>query len=139
MRRLQQETGVSILLITHNLGVVAEMASRVGVMYTGRLVEETSVDRLFDKPLHPYTQGLMACLPARASRRGAKLHTIGGVVPPLDQLPTGCVFSDRCPQAFKPCGQSEPALVEVAPGHRVRCFLHHDQQRKSRGDISWAA
>ena len=132
MRHLQQETGAAVLLITHNLAVVAQTCSRVMVMYTGRLVENASVDELFDHPLHPYTQGLLACLPARAPRPGQELPTIGGIVPALGNLPPGCAFSDRCPQAFDLCRQAEPALKEVAPGHAVRCYLHHDQARQPR-------
>jgi len=132
MRRLQAETGAAVLLITHNLAVVAQTCSRVMVMYTGRLVEDALVNELFDHPLHPYTQGLLACLPARSPRPGQKLPTIGGIVPPLGELPPGCAFSDRCSQAFDLCRQAEPALVEVAPGHSVRCYLHHDQARRAR-------
>ncbi len=132
LRRLQRDSGVGVLLITHNLAVVAQMASRVAVMYTGRLVEEAPVAELFAEPLHPYADGLLACLPARAPKRGQRLPTIKGVVPPLDDLPPGCKFSDRCPRAFTACRQAEPALVEVAPGRRVRCFLHHDQAREPR-------
>ncbi len=132
MRHLQRETGAAVLLITHNLAVVAQTCSRVMVMYTGRLVEDAPVDELFDRPLHPYTQGLLACLPARSPRPGQVLPTIGGIVPALGHLPAGCAFSDRCPQAFEPCRQAEPALKEVAPGHAVRCFLHHDAVRRQR-------
>ncbi|BEQ15720.1 ABC transporter ATP-binding protein [Desulfoferula mesophila] len=132
MRHLQGETGAAILLITHNLAVVAQTCSRVMVMYTGRLVEDAPVVELFDHPLHPYTRGLLACLPARSPRPGQKLPTIGGIVPPLGDLPPGCAFSDRCPEAFDKCRQAEPALVEVAPGHAVRCYLHHDQARRAR-------
>ena len=132
MRRLSQETGAAILLITHNLAVVAQMCARVAVMYTGRLVETAPVDGLFDEPLHPYTRGLLACLPSRSAHPGSRLPTIGGVVPALGNLPPGCAFSNRCPQRFGPCQVSEPALVEVAPGHKVRCYLHHDQARKPR-------
>jgi oligopeptide/dipeptide ABC transporter ATP-binding protein len=132
MRHLQGETGAAILLITHNLAVVAQTCSRVMVMYTGRLVENAPVDELFDHPLHPYTRGLLACLPARSPRPGQKLPTIGGIVPPLGDLPPGCAFSDRCPEVFDKCRQAEPALVEVAPGHAVRCYLHHDQARRAR-------
>jgi peptide/nickel transport system ATP-binding protein len=132
MRKLRQEMGTSILLITHNLAVVAQMCSRVAVMYTGRLVESAPVDDLFDKPLHPYTQGLLSCLPSRAPQPGQRLPTIGGIVPALGDLPPGCAFSDRCPKSFAPCNQAEPALVEVAPGHKVRCYLHHDQARQAR-------
>lgn len=130
MRTLQEESGAAFLLISHNLAVVAQMAARVAVMYTGRLVEEAKVGEMFGRPLHPYTKGLLACLPARASGRGQKLPTIPGVVPALDNLPPGCAFSDRCPDRFAPCQEAEPALVEVAPGHRVRCFLHHDKARQ---------
>jgi oligopeptide/dipeptide ABC transporter ATP-binding protein len=130
MRRLQEESGAAFLLISHNLAVVAQMAARVAVMYMGRLVEEAGVGELFSAPLHPYTKGLLACLPSRAARRGQKLPTIPGVVPAPDALPSGCAFSDRCPQRFAPCQEAEPALVEVAPGHRVRCFLHHEKARQ---------
>jgi len=132
MRDLQQETGAAVLLITHNLAVVAQTCSRVMVMYTGRLVEDAPVEELFDHPLHPYTRGLLACLPARAPRPGQKLPTIGGIVPPLGSLPPGCAFSNRCPDAFEPCTQAEPALVEAAPGHAVRCYLHHQVRRDRR-------
>ncbi len=132
MQQLQQKSGVSILLITHNLAVVAQMAGRVAVMYTGRQVEDAPVGELFQEPLHPYTRGLLACLPSRAAARGQHLPTIAGIVPPLDALPPGCTFSDRCPERFAPCQEAEPALVEVAPGHRVRCYLHHGQARASR-------
>ncbi|CAO0819928.1 dipeptide ABC transporter ATP binding subunit DppD [Desulfarculales bacterium] len=132
MQKLQQQSGASFLLITHNLAVVAQMASRVAVMYTGRQVEQAPVGQLFQEPLHPYTQGLLACLPSRAAARGQHLPTIAGIVPLLDALPPGCTFSDRCPQRFAPCQEAEPALVEVAPGHRVRCYLHHRQARVIR-------
>jgi len=132
MRRRQEESGAAFLLISHNLAVVAQMAGRVAVMYTGRLVEEAPVAEVFAEPLHPYTQGLLACLPARSPAHGARLATIPGAVPSPEALPTGCAFSDRCPQRFEPCGQAEPALASVAPGRRVRCFLHHRQERRRR-------
>jgi len=133
MRRLQEESGAAFLLISHNLAVVAQMAERVAVMYTGRLVEEAEVGRLFAEPLHPYASGLLACLPARAAKRGQRLPTIPGTVPAPDALPPGCAFSDRCPQRFQRCQEAEPALVEVAPGRKVRCYLHHDRARTRRG------
>jgi peptide/nickel transport system ATP-binding protein len=131
MQRLQQEMGASILLITHNLAVVAQVAGRVAVMYTGRMVEKSTVSGLFANPLHPYSKGLLSCLPSRADIRGGKLRTIPGVVPPLDSLPKGCAFSDRCPEVMDKCREREPGLVEVAPGHLVRCYLHHDLARKT--------
>ncbi len=130
MRDLQREMGMAILLITHNLAVVAQVAGRVAVMYAGRLLEVATVAELFRSPLHPYTQGLLACLPSRATRPRQPLHTIAGIVPALGELPQGCAFSDRCPESFAPCQQEEPALAEVAPGRQVRCYLHH---RRTRG------
>jgi oligopeptide/dipeptide ABC transporter ATP-binding protein len=136
LQDLQEQSGASVLLITHNLAVVAQTCRRVAVMYTGLLMEEALVDDIFSEPLHPYTMGLMSCLPSRAQKAGILLPTIKGVVPPLEDLPKGCAFSDRCPQAFSRCQEAAPALVEVAPGRRVRCFLHHDwAYKKSR----WAA
>jgi oligopeptide/dipeptide ABC transporter ATP-binding protein len=99
-------------------------------MYTGRLLETAPVGEMFAQPLHPYTRGLLACLPARAPRPGMRLPTIAGIVPPLDELPPGCAFSDRCPERFAPCQEAEPALAEVAPGRAVRCYLHHRRERQ---------
>ena len=129
MDKMRTESGAAFLLITHNLAVVAQHTENVAVMYTGRLVETSPVLELFDHPLHPYTRGLMACLPDKTSPKTA-LMTISGTVPSLDALPPGCAFSDRCPEAMEICRLAEPALAEVGPGHRVRCFLHHDKQRK---------
>ena len=98
MRHLQAETGAAVLLITHNLAVVAQTCSRVMVMYTGRLVEDALVEELFDHPLHPYTQGLLACLPARSPRPGQPLPTIGGIVPPLGQLPRAAPSATAAPR-----------------------------------------
>jgi len=123
MRQLQKESGVSVLLITHDLGVVAEMAQQVLVMYAGRVVESAGVLDLFDRPLHPYTQGLMHSIPALAlADSRTRLEAIPGVVPSLYDLPLGCKFSDRCPRVFDRCG-SEPDLIEV-DGHQVRCWLY---------------
>jgi oligopeptide/dipeptide ABC transporter ATP-binding protein len=130
MRDLQAQSGAAILLITHNLAVVAQMADRVAVMYTGRLVETAPVGEIFAQPLHPYTRGLLACLPSRAPHPGMRLPTIAGIVPALNELPPGCAFSDRCPERFAPCQKAEPALAEVSPGRAVRCYLHHRQERQ---------
>ena len=133
MDDMRIDSGAAFLLITHNLAVVAQHTEKVAVMYTGRLVEKSPVLELFDYPLHPYTKGLMACLPDKAGPK-TELKTIPGTVPPLDALPTGCAFSDRCPKAMDICRRAEPALAEVRPGHLVRCFLHHDilRQREKR-------
>lgn len=127
MRQLKETTGTAILLITHDLGVIAQTAHHVAVMYAGRIVEEASVKDLFNTPLHPYTQGLMRSIPARASNRnGKRLETIPGSVPGLLSLPSGCKFNDRCPHAFDPCFREEPDLLVPEKEHPVRCWLYED-------------
>ncbi|CAO3424095.1 ABC transporter ATP-binding protein [Azospirillum doebereinerae] len=128
MRRLQAETGTAILFITHNLGVVAELAHRVAVMYAGRVVEEGDVRSLFKNPKHPYTRGLLACMPHLGQGRGeaARLEAIPGNVPSPVARPTGCTFAPRCAHAQPACTTAEPALEEVAPGHTVRCRRWRD-------------
>jgi peptide/nickel transport system ATP-binding protein len=129
MRQLQETSGASIVLITHDLGVIAETAQRVVVMYAGRIVEEADVLDLFEQPLHPYTQGLMRSMPGLSAAKGRKrLAAIPGVVPDLLALPVGCKFSDRCPHVFGKCGE-EPELLLTATGHRVRCWLQADGLR----------
>lgn len=124
MNKLKGEVRTSILLITHDLGVIAENAQHVAVMYAGRVVEYADVETLFDNPRNPYTVGLMASLPnselARARRR---LNVIPGTVPSLIELPPGCKFSDRCDRALDVCREQEPSLKEVGPHHQVRCWL----------------
>ena len=110
LRSLQQRMGLALLLITHDLGVVAEMADRVAVMYAGRIVEEAPVDDLFANPKHPYTRGLMASIPGGAP--GTRLQAIQGTVPPLGELPPGCSFTPRCPNRFEPCPQAHPGTTE---------------------------
>jgi len=133
LRSLQQKLGLALLLITHDLGVVAEMADRVAVMYAGRIVEHASVNELFASPKHPYTQGLLASIPGGAP--GTKLQAIQGTVPPLGELPPGCSFTPRCPKRFEPCPQAHPGttlLPLVASGlsrtsdHTVKCYLYSD-------------
>ncbi len=133
MRELAQTRNAALMLITHDLGVVAETAENVIVMYAGRIVEQAPVTDLFATPLHPYTQGLMRSippLPGSGSRtedqRPSRLETIHGTVPPLHALPTGCTFSDRCPHAFPRCRESEPPMA-VCGAHHVRCWLHEQQ------------
>lgn len=120
--RLKDQVGMSILLITHDLGVVAEMAQRIVVMYAGQVVEEAACEDLFENPLHPYTEGLLKSIPKLEGEKG-RLHVIEGTVPnPLD-LPPGCRFNPRCPEAAEICREKSPALLEMANGRRVRCFL----------------
>jgi oligopeptide/dipeptide ABC transporter ATP-binding protein len=119
----RHETG-AVLLITHNLAVVAETCDRVAVMYGGKIQEVAPAEELFHQPLHPYTRGLLASLPRVDGEKAARLTTIPGAVPDIHHLPAGCRFTARCPERFEPCPDLEPPLVEAAPGHWVRCHLH---------------
>ena len=124
---LQKRLGLAVLLITHDLGVVAEFCERVIVMYTGRIVEEAPVGELFANPAHPYTRGLLKSLPTvNAAKRDAphRLPTIKGMVPPLNALPPGCKFNPRCPDVMPICLGNEPARMIVGAGHDARCYLH---------------
>jgi len=120
LRRLQAERGMAVLLITHDLGVVAELCHRVAVIYGGRIVEVAPVASLFARPLHPYTRGLLQCLP-HPSRFGQPLASIEGVPPDLRQPVAGCRFAPRCAHAIPSCRRDEPALVEREPGHFAAC------------------
>ena len=121
LRRLQRELGMSILLISHDLGIVAEVCKRVLVMYAGRIVERATVDALFRQPRHPYTVGLLSSSP-RLGRRRATLPTIPGMVPAPDQRGTGCYFAERCPRVTERCAIDTPALAAVGPDHDVACW-----------------
>ena len=131
MRDLRREMGTSVILITHDLGVVAEMAERVAVMYAGEIVEQTDVNSLFDQPLHPYTQGLIGSIPILGEIK-EKLDVIPGSVPNLVNLPPGCRFAPRCQARFKYnltiCAEVKPDLEEVKPGHFVRCWLYENAE-----------
>jgi oligopeptide/dipeptide ABC transporter ATP-binding protein len=122
LRSLQRKMGLALLLITHDLGVVAEMADRVAVMYAGRIVEEAPVKRLFADPKHPYTRGLIESMPG--GERGARLRAIQGSVPPLGELPPGCSFTPRCPNRFDPCPTAHPGVTDFGDGQLVKCYLH---------------
>ena len=128
LRRLQAERGMGMLLITHDLGVVAQMAQRVGVMYAGQIVEEAPRDAFFRSPRHPYTQKLFAALPDPA-RRGGRLETIAGQVPALSAMPGGCRFAERCPHAWSRCREEVPVWHEAGENHRVRCHLLAEPER----------
>jgi peptide/nickel transport system ATP-binding protein len=130
---LQQRLGLAILLITHDLGVVAEFCERVVVMYTGRVVEEAPVRELFANPAHPYTRGLLASLPSVTKSDGiTRLPTISGMVPPISKLPSGCKFNPRCPDVMEICHGLEPALMGVGEKHAARCYLHGDEADPER-------
>ena len=124
---LQKKLGLAVLLITHDLGVVAEFCERVIVMYTGRVVEEAPVLDLFARPAHPYTRGLLKSLPSVIKEESFKrLPTIAGMVPPLTALPQGCKFNPRCPDVMEICYGREPALMQVGAAQTARCYLHGD-------------
>jgi oligopeptide/dipeptide ABC transporter ATP-binding protein len=132
---LQKRLGLAILLITHDLGVVAEFCERVIVMYTGRVVEDAPVRQLFANPSHPYTRGLLKSLPGAALVAGTpvgRLPTIAGMVPPITNLPQGCKFNPRCPDVMDICLGNEPALMPVAEGQSARCYLHGDEADPER-------
>jgi oligopeptide/dipeptide ABC transporter ATP-binding protein len=129
MKQIQEDTGASILLITHDLGVIGEMADRIAVMYAGNIVEYTDADTLFTAPKHPYTQGLLNCFP-EATIRKSQLEPIEGIVPNLVHPPSGCRFHPRCKHAMPICSEREPQLKEIVPGHQVGCLLYEDDVKK---------
>ncbi len=127
MRKLQEELGMSIMFITHNLGVIAQMADRVAVMYLGKVVEDTSVDVLFYKPLHPYTQALLQSIPRLGAKKDHthRLASISGSVPDPYNLPKGCPFHPRCARRIPNlCDKEEPPVITVDADHQVRCVLY---------------
>ena len=123
LKELRDKIDASIILITHDLGVVSEVCDRVAVMYAGNVVELAELRELFANPLHPYTQGLMAAVP-RPDRSSVKLESIKGSVPDLIYPPTGCRFHPRCPKAFANCSSTKPPLIAVKKGHEVECLLY---------------
>jgi len=125
MNKLKTETGASILFITHDMGVIAEMAQNVAVMYTGKVMEYTDVQTLYASPKHPYTIGLLQSIPVPGrENKEDRLKTIPGVVPSLLNLPPGCLYSDRCPDVFNDCHQVEPELYQAGNNHLVRCLKY---------------
>ena len=126
MTRLKEELGMAIILITHNLGVIAEMVTRVLVMYAGKIVEEAKTKTLFENPKHPYTMGLLKSIPRLGDKfriGKIRLNEIPGVVPSLYDLPPGCKFSTRCPSVMGVCREKEPELIEIGEGHFCSCWL----------------
>ena len=119
---LQQRFGMALMLVTHDLGVVAERADDVAIMYAGRVVERAPVQAIFARPLHPYTRGLLRCIPKVGAQKSRRLEAIPGIVPDLLHLPAGCHFRDRCPSAIGRCAEVDPDLEEVEPGHRAACI-----------------
>ena len=125
LRRLRDDTGMAVLLITHDLGVVSETADRVVVMYCGQVVEEAEVRSLFDNPMHPYTLGLLKSIPRLEDDDSKRLYMIKGMVPNPLEMPPGCHFSDRCDNCMQICREKVPDLVQVGD-HKVRCFLYEE-------------
>jgi oligopeptide/dipeptide ABC transporter ATP-binding protein len=130
LAEMQERMGMSILLITHDLGVIAESATRVLVMYAGQVVEEAPVGQLFAAPHHPYTEGLLAAMPRVGAER-ERLAVIPGSVPPPTQWPTGCRFHDRCPFAWERCAAEPPPLYRIGDGHVSRCHLADEPERRA--------
>ena len=125
MNKLKTDTGAAILFITHDLGVIAEMAQNVAVMYAGRVMEYTDVKSLYADPKNPYTIGLLQSIPVLGSKtKDHRLETISGVVPSLFNLPAGCLFSDRCPDVFDDCRRVEPKMYQVGKNHFARCLKY---------------
>jgi oligopeptide/dipeptide ABC transporter ATP-binding protein len=125
MNKLKEETGAAILFITHDLGVIAEMVQHVAVMYAGKRVEFADVNTLFSNPKHPYTIGLLESIPTTGKKTSdGKLNTISGTVPSLYSLPSGCLFSDRCPDVFDDCRRIEPKMYNVGKNHIARCLKY---------------
>jgi oligopeptide/dipeptide ABC transporter ATP-binding protein len=123
IKELQQKMGMALLLITHDLGVVAERADEVAIMYAGKIVERANSQAIFARPFHPYTVGLLNSLPGTGGKKKKRLDAIPGVVPSPLGLPSGCRFRDRCPNAQPLCAETEPQLIELEPGHTVACYF----------------
>ena len=132
LQRLQRQFGMAVLLITHNLGIVAGQTLRTYVMYAGQIVEEAPTAALFAGPAHPYTEGLLAAIP-RLDQRAERLAQIPGQVPPATAWPGGCRFHPRCPHAWDRCRAEAPPLLDVADGRRARCWLVEEPQRRHSG------
>ncbi|MDR0851840.1 MAG: ABC transporter ATP-binding protein [Clostridiales Family XIII bacterium] len=128
MRQMKDELGMSIIFITHDMGVIAEMSDRVAIMYAGRIVEQAAVEDLFAKPVHPYTAGLLNSI-TKIGNRG-RLDTIRGVVPEFSNLPKGCRFCPRCDFSITRCEEEEPVFEEIAPGHFVSCFRSRERMER---------
>ncbi len=131
LRDMKAAFHLSMLLITHDFGIVAETADRVAVMYAGRVVEEGPVRDIFRDPKHPYTRGLLASL--AGSGPGERLRVIDGTVPMLGALPPGCAFNPRCPERFAPCTTAPPPVFAVGPDHTARCYLHDPDRQSAVG------
>ncbi|MEZ5559456.1 MAG: ABC transporter ATP-binding protein [Pseudomonadales bacterium] len=138
MKDLQQHTGMAIVLITHDLGVVARMADEVAVMYAGRIVEQGTVDDVFYRSSHPYTLGLRAAMPSNDPQAAHHLSPIEGSPPDLFDPPPGCGYAARCPHAMRICAERDPAPFRQGPAHYARCWLHHESVPVRVPDLFYA-
>lgn len=128
IRKLNEKMGMSVLFITHDMGAVSQLCHSVKVMYLGQIVEDAVTEELFSNPLHPYTKGLLSCIPHLGVERDVELPTIHGAVPSISQIPDGCHFCTRCQYADKKCERQQPPLVEVTSGHFVKCWKYIDKE-----------
>jgi peptide/nickel transport system ATP-binding protein len=135
LRELNEKLGMSVLFITHDMGAVAKLCHSVRVMYLGQIVEEADTNELFAHPLHPYTKGLLNCIPHLNIERSKPLPVIPGNVPPLSQIPAGCHFCTRCPYADERCRREEPPKITAEKGHPVKCWNYRERLEKREGTI----
>ncbi|ASS66742.1 MULTISPECIES: ABC transporter ATP-binding protein [unclassified Paenibacillus] len=131
LKQLQKETGMSVVLITHDMGVAAEVADRIVVMYAGGIMEEGSVEEIFSKPSHPYTVGLLKSIPGFEAKTDEELYTIKGNIPRINQLPGGCRFHPRCPHAMDICRREEPGFFQLGNDHKAACWLFEEHSDES--------
>ena len=132
IRELNEKLGMSVLFITHDMGAVSQLFHSVRVMYLGQIIEEASTEKLFESPLHPYTQGLLACIPHLGVEKGRHLPVVPGTVPPLTKIPEGCHFCTRCKDANERCRSQQPPLCEAEPGHLVKCWKYTECQKQEQ-------
>jgi oligopeptide transport system ATP-binding protein len=137
LKNLQDERNISIIFITHDLGVVAEICTNIVVMYGGRILEEGSADEIYEQPSHPYTLGLMAAVPRIDKDRGQPLDPIPGSPPDMLSPPEGCPFSPRCPSTRNICLEEMPPEYTLSPSHKARCFMHDPDAPAENNPFSW--
>ncbi|MGG5329457.1 ABC transporter ATP-binding protein [Enterococcus sp. AZ163] len=133
IKELNENLGMSVLFITHDMGVVSELCHRIKVMYLGQIVEDAATEELFAEPLHPYTEGLISCIPHLETKRGEPLPTIPGTVPSLSEIPKGCHFCTRCKYADERCFQEQPPMIEARPDHFVKCWRYDEAANVGEG------
>ena len=138
LKEIRDEFGVTLLVITHNIALVAELSDRVAVMYAGHVAELGSVEDIFDHPLHPYTEGLLQSVPNIKLNEREELYKMGGEPPNLTHPPVGCRFHPRCPRAMSICEKYEPEFQETAPGRFVKCWLYQDHPEKESATLEVA-